>query len=102
MHRDEAPVKYFIFLGVSSLIFWITVWNNPLSQSLVIGTVKKFLCYLSVIVWINSAFYLREFAREVEVETWEFQKEQVKLTLFVVGVLIWSELPVWGASLSLP
>ncbi len=90
--------KYLILTGVSTLVFWLAVWDVTIGVNLMIETIRKFMCYLSVIVWLNSIFYLKELATGTEVESWEFQKEQVKLTLFIVGVLIVSELPVWIAS----
>jgi hypothetical protein len=96
--RGNEARKYLILNGLSALGVWIAVWDVTLGANLVIETIRKFLCYLSVIVWINTAYYLREAARDVDVETWEFQREQVKLTLFILGVLIWLELPVWIAS----
>lgn len=90
--------KYLILNGLSAIIFWLAVWDVTAGVNIVIETIRKFACYLSVIVWINSCFYIRELATGAEVETWEFQREQVKLTLFIVGVLTLSELPVWIAS----
>ena len=90
--------KYLILNGLSAFVFWLAVWDVTIGVNLMIETIRKFLCYLSVIVWINSAFYIKELATGTEVESWEFQKEQVKLTMFIVGVLIVSELPVWIAS----
>lgn len=90
--------KYLILNGLSSLVFWLSVWDVTIGINLVIETIRKFMCYISVIVWMNSAFYLKELATGTEVESWEFQKEQIKITLFIMGVLIVSELPVWIAS----
>ena len=78
-------------LVVSSLVFWVSIWEVVLGFNIVLDTVRKFACYLSSIVWINSAFYLREVAAETEVDSWEFQKEQVKLTLVFLAVIILSE-----------
>jgi hypothetical protein len=95
------PLRYLVLMGVSSVTFWVSFWEVTLGLNIVLDTIRKFVCYLSVIVWLNSAYYLSETARDQDVESWEFQKKQVRLTLWIVGVVIVSELPVWIASLSL-
>ena len=88
-------------LVVSSLVFWVSIWEVVLGFNIVLDTVRKFACYLSSIVWINAAFYLREVAAETDIDTWEFQKEKVKLTLVFIGIIIVSEVPMWIDALSL-
>ena len=99
MLSENEAHKYLILNGLSTVVFWLSVWNVTIGFNLMIDTIRKFMCYLSVIVWLNSAYYLSESARGLDVESWEFQREQVKLTMFMIGVLIVSELPVWIASL---
>lgn len=70
--------------------------------ALFVQVILKFLTYLSVILWINSGFYMRELARGIDLETREFQKTQVKLTLWIIWFLILSELPIWISSLRSP
>jgi hypothetical protein len=101
---DEAPQlkRYLILNGLSALTFWVSVWAGGLGLNLMIETVMKFIGYLSVFVWLDSALYLRGCALGLIVESWEFQRERVKLSLFVVLILIVAELPVWITSLSRP
>ena len=90
-------------LAVSSLVFWVSFWDlRVLGVNIVLETIRKFLCYLSSVVWINAVFYIRAVAAETEIECLEFQKEQVKLTLMFMVIIILSELPVWIDALSLP
>lgn len=63
-------------------------------------SVGKFLFYVNLILWLNSGFYLRELARGVDVDTSEFQKEQVKFTVWILLVLILIEIPLWVSVLS--
>ena len=61
---------------------------------LILQAILKFSVYLSVIIWLNTGFYLSKFAEGIEVESGKFQREQVKLTLWIVGILILSEIPL--------
>lgn len=97
----SAPIIALILVGVSSITFYLSFWDLTLGVNLVFDAIRKFACYLSVMVFLNASYYLRELAREIDVETWEFQKDQVRLSLFIVGILIVSELPMWLGALSL-
>jgi len=61
---------------------------------LILQAILKFSVYLSVIIWLNTGFYLSKCAEGINVENMEFQREQVKLTLWIVGILILSEIPL--------
>lgn len=92
-----------IILAVSTVVLWGSFWDlRVLGVNIVLETIRKFLCYLSAITWLNVVFYIREVAAETDIETGEFQREQVKLSMVFMLVTIVSELPVWIASLSLP
>lgn len=99
---DEAPrlKKYFLINGITAIIFWVALGAVERAPGIVAQTVLKLVIYVSIILWLNSGYYLSKSAAGVEVETWEFQKDQVKLTLWIVGVLIVFELPVWLIVLS--
>lgn len=92
---NEAPLKKLFWLnGLSAISFWVVVsliLNNP---GLVPQPILKFIGYLSMLLWINSVFYLKNIAEERETESSEFQREQVKLSLFVLGILFVGELPL--------
>lgn len=100
--RDEAPrlKKYFLINGISAISFWLTLYAVEISPDIVIQTIFKFSMYLAILLWLNSAYYLSRSALGVAVETWEFQKEQVKLTLWTVGIFIIMEIPIWLIVLS--
>ena len=92
---DDAPLKkYFLINGLTAISFWISLQWALKGPGLVVGTILKFVCELSVILWLNTAFYLKNNAEGVETESYEFQREQVKLSLFVVGILILAEIPL--------
>ncbi len=65
-----------------------------------IATVLKFVSHVSIIVWLNSAFYLSKCAAGVEVECFEFQREQVKLTLWIALIWIVREFPLMLSSVT--
>lgn len=93
---------YLLLMGLSTLTFWSSFWGVEVGSALVMEILRKFVCYLSLIVWLNAVYWLKRFAESFNVNSWEFQKEQVQLTLLTVGILIVSELPLWIASLSHP
>ena len=96
MESDEAPrLKKHLWLnGLSGISFWVSLNLVKKGQDLVGQTILKFIMYVSIIVWINSAFYLKNNAEGIDTETWEFQREQVKLSLWIVGILVLMELPL--------
>ncbi len=97
---DDSPrlIKYFGLNGLSAISFWVSLQWFGTGQGLVIGTILKFISELSVIVWLNTAFYLKNDAEGIDVESWEFQREQIKLTLWIFGCLVLIELPLWISS----
>ena len=97
---DDAPLKKHLWLnGLSAISFWLSVQIVMTGPGLIVQTISKFICYLSVLVWLNTAFYLKTLAENVDPETGEFQREQVKLSLFVVGILILAEIPTMISAL---
>lgn len=104
MGSDEAPrlKKWFIINGISAISFWLSLGALERGQGIVGQTVLKLIFYLAIILWLNSCFYLSKSAREVEVESFEFQKEQVKFTLWIIVIFIVMELPIWLTVLSVP
>ena len=96
---DDAPIKkYFWINGLTAISFWISLQWALMDPGLVVGTILKFVCELSMILWLNSAFYLKNNAEGVETESWEFQREQIKLTLWIFGFLVLPEIPLWISS----
>lgn len=104
MGSDEAPriKKWILINGITAILFWLTLQAVERGPGIVVQTVLKFVMYLSIILWLNSGYYLSKSASGVEVESWEFQKEQVKFTLWIIGIFIVMELPIWITSLSVP
>lgn len=96
MDGDETPQikKYFWLNGISAIVFWVCVEAAMRGPGLILQSILKFSVYLSVIIWLNTVFYLSKCAEGIEVERGEFQREQVKLTLWIVGILILMELPL--------
>ena len=96
MGRDEAPnfKKYVWLNGLSAISFWVSIQYFLRGPGLVVGTILKFICELSVILWLNSAFYLKNNAEGIDTENFEFQREQVKFTLWICGFLVLMELPL--------
>ena len=103
MRHSRARIKkWFLINGITAIIFWVSLGGLERTQGIIGQTVLKLVLYLAVILWLNSGFYLSKSAQGVEVETWEFQKEQVKLTLWIIGIFIVCELPIWLTVLSVP
>ena len=96
MESDEAPrLKKLLWLnGLSGIVFWVSLNLVKKGQGLVGQTILKLIMYVSILLWLNSAFYLKNNAEGTETETWEFQREQVKLSLWIVGILVLMELPL--------
>ena len=100
---DEAPAKpwkYLSLMGVTTITYYLSWWAVVRGPGPMLTSVLKFGFYVSIILWLNSAFYLSKYAAGVEVECFEFQREQVKLTLWIVAVWVLMELPLMLASLS--
>lgn len=96
---DDAPIKKLFWLnGLSAISFWVSLQYALKGPGIVVGTILKFICELSVILWINTAFYLKNNAEGKDTESWEFQREQVKLTLWIFGFLVLLEIPLWISS----
>jgi len=91
-----------IINGISAISFWLSLWGLERTQGIIGRTVLKFVLYLSIILWLNSGFYMSMSASGVDVESWGFQREQVKLTLWVIVIFIVMELPIWLTVLSVP
>lgn len=90
--RELGPLLIFI---LSTIVFWGS-WHIFMNgQSLIVNVILKFVIYLSVILWLNSAFYMRELALETDVDTFKFQKKQVKFTLWIFFCFILMEIPTW-------
>ena len=98
--EPTSGIRSLLIFLVTTISFWVSMWIFERGQILIIDTILKFVIYLSVILWLNSAFYLRELARGVNVETGEFQISQVKLTTWIILMFILMELPLWISSLS--
>jgi len=84
-----------LILSISTLTFWISMWIFMKGQSLIVQVILKFVVYLSVILWLNSALYMRELALGTDVDTFIFQKKQVKFTLWIFFCFILMEIPTW-------
>ena len=97
--RGFGPLLIF---GVSTISFWVSWMIFMRGQPLIVEVILKFVIYLSVILWLNSAFYMRELALGTDVDTRKFQKKQVKFTLWIVTVFILMELPTWIFVFSAP
>jgi len=91
-----------LILGVSTISFWGSIWIFTRGQTLIVQTILKFVIYLSMILWLNSAFYMREKELGTDVDTREFQNKQVKFTLWIFTVFILMELPTWLFVFSAP
>lgn len=100
--HSRNGLRALLIFFISTVIFWGSLRIIETGPALHVQIVLKFMCYLSVILWINSGFYLRELARGVNLETREFQNSQVRLTLWIISILILSEIPIWLASLQSP
>lgn len=103
---------------ITTLIFWGLLGANdvikyippefsgqtisPLSLETVIAlkVLIKFLFYLNLILWFNSVYILKTRAEGIDTETGDFQKRQVKFTLWIFVILIVMEIPIWITSLS--
>lgn len=97
---NEAPIKkLFLLNGLSVISFWGVIWILGNAPGLVPQPVLKFIGGLSFLLWINTVFYLKNIAENGDTESGEFQREQVKLSLFSVGILILTELPVMLSAL---
>ena len=93
---DEAPIKKCLALnGLTALTFWGSLEMVKWGPGLIGQTILKFIFYVSMLLWLNTAFYLLSYQGGVDVESGEFQREQVKLSLWTVGILIVMELPTW-------
>ncbi len=92
---NEAPVKKLLWVnGLSALSFWAVICILRNAPGLVPQPVLKFVGSLSALLWINTVFYLKNIAENKDTESGEFQREQVKLSLFAVGILILTEIPL--------
>ena len=96
MGSDETPrlKKLFAVNGLSAITFWAVVWLIENAPALMPQPLLKFIGYLSVLLWINTVFYLKNIWERIDTESSEFQREQVKLSLFVVGILILMDVPL--------
>jgi len=104
---------WLIVFAITTMLFWGLLGANdrlvyvnpercgqttpPLSLELYIAfkSLIKFLFYTNLIIWFNSVFILRIRAKGIDTETWEFQKRQVYMTLFIFIILIVMEIPIW-------
>ena len=105
--RDSEETEAFFRIGtlgelgpllifcLSTIVFWVSWWIFMRGQSLVVEVILKFVIYLSVILWLNSALYLRELALGTDINTRKFQKKQVKFTLWIFFCFILTEIPTW-------
>jgi len=98
---DEAPPlkKYVALNGLTALTFWGVLEALRSGPNLIVQTILKFTLYVSILLWISTAFYLTSYQGGVDVETFAFQREQVKLSLWTVGILILMEIPMWISSI---
>lgn len=102
LRNPRSGLRALLIFFISTIVFWISIGIMKTGPTLHVEIILKFMTYLSSILWINSGFYLRELARGVNIDTREFQKTQVKLTLWIIGILILSELPLWITSFQAP
>lgn len=100
-------------LGITTILFWglmavndrivyvpveyscLTIPSMSIVIFMVLQSLIKFMFYLNLILWFNSVFMLKTRAEGIDTETWEFQKRQVSMTLFIFVVLIIMEIPLW-------
>ncbi len=101
MGSDETPriKKLFLVNGLTAITFWVSGQGALAGPGIVLATILKFVFYVSTVLWLNTAFYLSKIAGGIETETYEFQREQIKLTLWIVAILILTELPLMISSL---
>jgi len=90
--RELGPLLIFL---LSTILFWGSWRIFMMGQSLIVEVILKFVIYLSVILWLNSALYMRELAIGTDVDTLKFQKKQVKFTLWIFSMFILTEIPTW-------
>lgn len=86
--------------GVTALGYWLTWRIIEGAQSIVFLSVLKFIFYVDLMLWLNSVFALYKGGTGAELDSFEFQKDQVKFTLWVLGILVWMEIPIWLDALS--
>lgn len=98
--EPKSGFRSLLIFIVTTILFWVSMYVVKQVQGLIVNVILKFIVYMSVILWLNSGFYLRELVRGIDVETGDFQKSQVKLTTWVILILILMELPLWIVSLS--
>jgi hypothetical protein len=95
MSVDLIQWKYLILMGIVSISYYLAWWTFMTGVGPVLQSVIKAVMYVSIILWSNCAYYLSQWARGEEVESFEFQVKQIKMTLWILGVLILIEIPIW-------
>jgi hypothetical protein len=94
--------KYLGLNGVTAITFWGALNLAGLSQGIIAQTILKFVLYVSVILWLNTLLFFYTYAKGLDVDSWEFQKEQVKLSLWTLGIFILREIPLWLSVIGAP
>lgn len=96
LFHDDALIKKYVALnGLTALIFWGALGALGWGPTIIGQTILKFTAYVSMILWLNTAFYLSKYAEGIEVGSREFQREQVKLSLWICLILTVMEIPLW-------
>lgn len=93
--RNPRVTGLLLLFGFTTVSYYLAWWTFTKGVSLILQVILKFIIYLSVILWLNSAWYLRELALGTDPDTFEFQKRQVKMTMWILLMFIVMELPVW-------
>lgn len=93
--RNPRVIGLLFLFGTSTISYYLAWWSFTRGVDLIFEVILKFVIYLSVILWLSSAWYLRELALGTDDDTREFQKRLVKFALCIVLVFILIEIPTW-------
>ncbi|MBA7491398.1 hypothetical protein ES702_01943 [subsurface metagenome] len=72
-----------------------TIYPSSIERYILLKSGIKFVFYVNLIMWFNAVYILKTRAEGIDTETWEFQKRQVYMTLFIFIILIIMEIPIW-------
>lgn len=101
---DEVPrfMRYLALNGLTAITFWRSLYLMGLNQGIIGQTILKFVLYVSLILWLNTLLFFYTSAKGLDVDSGEFQREQVKLSVWTLGILILMEIPIWLTVLGSP
>lgn len=93
--RHPQATGLIIIILVTGLLFWV-FWRVTVLYfwNVNVQAIMKFLIYVDVLIWMNSAMMLRGIARGEDTDSMEFFKDQVRLSLTFILVLVLSEIPL--------